>query len=177
VLAVDLNVRDTNGTLLFSQTLSDPSDLIDTIVGGNRYLWFNFLAVNKLAIDNAILQRNAPVTYSITSGSTFSLGTNTVTCTATDACGNSTNASFTVVVSKGQPSPPGLPVAPKLTVAVSSGFCAVTLTGTPGYNYVIEGSSDTVNWVPLQTNAAPFTFVDTGASGLSMRLYRAVSDP
>src|SRR5262249_18565157 len=32
------------------------------------------------------------------SGSTFPIGTNTVTCTASDACGGSTNCSFTIPV-------------------------------------------------------------------------------
>jgi hypothetical protein len=39
-----------------------------------------------------------PVTCSPASGSTFDLGTTTVTCTATDAAGNSGSTSFTVIV-------------------------------------------------------------------------------
>jgi hypothetical protein len=55
VLAVDLNLRNAGGGLLWTETRSDPSDLIATIVGGNRYMWFTFLEVNRLAIDNTRL--------------------------------------------------------------------------------------------------------------------------
>jgi hypothetical protein len=44
-LAVDLNVRDNGGNLLFTQTLSDPGDLISTVAGGHRYLWYTLVAV------------------------------------------------------------------------------------------------------------------------------------
>ena len=103
VLAVDLNVRDTGGNLLFSETRSDSSDLINTIVGGNRYLWFTFLAVDKLPIDNTILERNVAVVPSIPSGSSLAVGVTNVTCTITDACGNSTNQSFIVTVNDVEP--------------------------------------------------------------------------
>ncbi len=42
VLAVDLNLRDAGGALLFTETRSDASDLIGSVVGGNRYGWFTF---------------------------------------------------------------------------------------------------------------------------------------
>ncbi len=106
VLAVDLNVRDAGNSLVFSQTLSDPSDLISTVVGGNRYLWFTFLAVDKLAIDNTTLERNVPVVSSPASGSTFPLGTTIVTNTAIDACGNNNSCTFTVTVNDTRVTPP-----------------------------------------------------------------------
>lgn len=55
VLAVDLNLRNAGGALLWTETRSDPSDIIATVIGGNRYMWFTFLEVNKLAIDNTRL--------------------------------------------------------------------------------------------------------------------------
>ena len=173
-LAVDMNVRDVNGALLYTQTYSNPANPIDTVMGGHRYLWFTFLAVDKLAIDNTVLERDTPVVCSIPSGSTFPVGINTVTCTATDACGNSTNASFTVVVSDGQtPSP-----APKLSLSANaSGQCSLKLAGVPGYRYAIEGSVDSVHWIPLCTNASPFTFADSNAPGLGHRIYRALYLP
>jgi hypothetical protein len=51
VLAVDLNLLDDNGTVLFTQTLSSPSDTIPAEVGGNRYSWFTFINVDGLPID------------------------------------------------------------------------------------------------------------------------------
>jgi hypothetical protein len=45
-----------------------------------------------------IVDSSVPVICSPASGSTFAIGTTTVTCTATDDSGNSANASFTVTV-------------------------------------------------------------------------------
>ena len=93
-----MNVCDTNGTVLFTQTVSDPSELISTMVGGHRYLWFTFINADTLAIDNTILERNATVVPTMVSGSAFPVGTTTVTNTVTDACGNSVGATFNVTV-------------------------------------------------------------------------------
>ena len=38
--------------------------------------------------------------------------------------------------------------------------------------YVVQASTDLVNWVSIQTNTSPFTFVDTNASKFSRRFYR-----
>jgi hypothetical protein len=51
-LAVDLNLLDANGNLLFTETRFDASDLIPTMVGGNRYGWFTFINVaGGIAVD------------------------------------------------------------------------------------------------------------------------------
>jgi hypothetical protein len=42
VLAVDMSVIDATGTVLKTWTLSEPTDLIGTTVGGNRYSWLVF---------------------------------------------------------------------------------------------------------------------------------------
>lgn len=53
VLAVDLNLLDSNGTILFTETRRDASDTIPGEVGGNRYGWFTFVNVtNGIAVDN-----------------------------------------------------------------------------------------------------------------------------
>jgi len=98
VLSVDLNLRSSGGTLLWTETRSDPSDLIATIVGGNRYTWFTFLEVATLSIDDTRLTRNTTVTCVPPSGSTFPLGTTPVTCSSVDACGNLATCTFTVTV-------------------------------------------------------------------------------
>ncbi len=97
-LAVDCNLRDSGGTLLWTETRNDASDIIATVVGGNRYMWFTFLTVDKLAIDNTRLIRNVPVVSAPVSGSIFPTGTTPVTCTATDACGNIASCGFDVIV-------------------------------------------------------------------------------
>lgn len=59
VLAVDLNLIDAGGAVLHSWTLSDPTDLIGTTVGGNRYGWLVVNKLESLAVDNSRL--DAPV--------------------------------------------------------------------------------------------------------------------
>ncbi len=60
VLAVDLTVANAGGTL-HTWTLSDPSDVIGTMVGGNRYGWFAQMEFPYLAIDNAARSGKLPV--------------------------------------------------------------------------------------------------------------------
>lgn len=56
VLSVDLNLYDSNGVKLFTETRSDPANLIPSIVGGNRYGWFtNVDIAGGIAIDNTAL--------------------------------------------------------------------------------------------------------------------------
>ncbi len=45
VLAVDLNLRDALGGLLFTETRSNAGDLIPAEVGGNRYMWLTAMTV------------------------------------------------------------------------------------------------------------------------------------
>lgn len=47
--------------------------------------------------------------------------------------------------------------------------------GVPGRQYVIEASTNLINWVAVQTNTAPFVFVDDGSSAYSKRFYRPVA--
>ena len=52
VLAVDMSVLDSSGTVLTTWTLSDPSDIIGSTVGGNRDWWLVTNGFADLAIDN-----------------------------------------------------------------------------------------------------------------------------
>jgi hypothetical protein len=52
-LAVDMSILNASGILLKTWTLSNPLDLIDSVVGGNRYGWFPNMAFPFLAIDNS----------------------------------------------------------------------------------------------------------------------------
>lgn len=59
-LAVDLNLYDDSGALLFTETRNDASDLISTEVGGNRYGWFTTIDVaGGIAVDNVTLEYEA----------------------------------------------------------------------------------------------------------------------
>jgi hypothetical protein len=52
VLAVDMKVRNSAGTVLHTWTLSDPTDVIGSTVGGNRYGWLVYTDFASLALDN-----------------------------------------------------------------------------------------------------------------------------
>jgi hypothetical protein len=55
VLTVDLTIKNALGVPLMTWTLSDPSDVIGTTVGGNRYGWFATDEFPYLAFDNSAL--------------------------------------------------------------------------------------------------------------------------
>jgi hypothetical protein len=55
VLAVDLTLKNSLGVPLMMWTLSDPSDVIGSTVGGNRYGWFPNDELPYLAFDNSAL--------------------------------------------------------------------------------------------------------------------------
>jgi Fibronectin type III domain len=61
------------------------------------------------------------------------------------------------------------------TLAVSPGLgggFSFSVSGISGYQYVVQSSTDLVNWVPVQTNTAPFTFTDTNAVATPQCFYR-----
>jgi hypothetical protein len=55
VLAVDMTIKDSGGGLVNTWTLTDPSDIIGSTVGGNRYGWFDYNQLPVLAFDNSEL--------------------------------------------------------------------------------------------------------------------------
>ena len=60
VLAVEMNVIDSDGTVLGSWVLSNTDDEIPAVVGGNRYGWFLNNGFDFFAFDNAKLYLGAP---------------------------------------------------------------------------------------------------------------------
>jgi hypothetical protein len=58
------------------------------------------------------------------------------------------------------------------TPARSGKQFSFSVAGVSGSQYVVQASTNLVNWVILQTNTAPFTFVDTNAAAYSRRYYR-----
>lgn len=65
------------------------------------------------------------------------------------------------------------PAAVLTSLAEKNGQFTFQVSGIERTNYVVQGSSDLINWVSLQTNASPFTFTDTNTDGYSQRFYRA----
>jgi autotransporter-associated beta strand protein len=60
---------------------------------------------------------------------------------------------------------------------LANGQFLFSLTGVPGYDYAVFGSTNLSDWTPLETNVSPFTFLDTNASLFPARYYRAQSVP
>jgi type II secretory pathway pseudopilin PulG len=55
-LSVQMEVLDPSNNVAFTSTLSNPADLISSVVGGNRYGWFTVVGTTEpLAIDNVSL--------------------------------------------------------------------------------------------------------------------------
>ena len=59
----------------------------------------------------------------------------------------------------------------------ASGEFALNVNGGAGCNYVVQVSSNLVDWASIETNTAPFTFVDVNASQFRQRFYRAIYLP
>jgi hypothetical protein len=56
---------------------------------------------------------------------------------------------------------------------LTNGQFHFSLSGVPGYNYAVFGSSNLSDWTLLQTNTSPFIFIDTNAAAFPGRFYRA----
>lgn len=181
VLAVDCNLRDGSGTLLWTETRSDAADLIASVAGGNRYMRFTFLAVDKLAIDNTRLERNATIVCTPPSGSAFNVGTNVVSCVAADACGNLTTNTFEVIVTDVENPTISAPAA--ILQNADAGFCYATVTlGTPVTADNCEVGSVTNDALsqtqfPVGTNVVTWTVADIhGNSATSHQTVVIVDD-
>jgi hypothetical protein len=71
--------------------------------------------------------------------------------------------------------PPAAPTQTAFTHA--NGTVSFVVSGTPGAQYVVQATSDLVHWTALETNTAPFTFVDANAASFSQRFFRSYSLP
>ena len=52
-----------------------------------------------------------------------------------------------------------------------------SITGVPGFSYVILATTDFTSWTSIQTNSSPFTFTDTAVTNYPYRFYRALYQP
>jgi hypothetical protein len=59
----------------------------------------------------------------------------------------------------------------------TNGQFFLSVTGVPGYQYVVQGATNLKQWTALKTNVSPFTYVETNAGIFRSRFYRAVYVP
>jgi Bacterial Ig domain/Fibronectin type III domain len=103
------------------------------------------------------------------------VGTTTVTVTVNNGAksNNIFKLTFTVtVLAKGT----GMPATMEPTDHGGGQF-ALSVAGSSGVNYVVEASTNLVDWVPVWTNMPPFTYTDFNAGQFSQRYYRSIPVP
>ena len=72
---------------------------------------------------------------------------------------------------------------PQLTNSIVNinGTFQLTVNGQPGQEYIVQASTNLINWVSVYTNPppfnSPFTFTDSNASSYQDRFYRVVTGP
>ena len=57
---------------------------------------------------------------------------------------------------------------------LAGGQLSISGPGVPGCNFIIQASTDLIDWVTLAISPSPFVVVDTNAGQYSRRFYRAV---
>jgi hypothetical protein len=123
------------------------------------------VTVNNGERNNNIITRTFTVTI-VSQGTSTNLA---VSAAVTNRTANNTDVPGTTDSSK---------FATTLSPAVHvNGQFALNVAGASGNQYVIEASTDLVNWIPVQTNTAPFIFVDPDAGKYPQRFYRSVTLP
>lgn len=66
-----------------------------------------------------------------------------------------------------------VPFSPVLdSLGNAGGWFSFGISGADSKSCVVEASTNLLNWISLQTNIAPFTFVDTNAPRFARRFYR-----
>lgn len=191
-------VHNADGTAIITVTVNDGQAQNNTVIrtftvtviaNSGHYSLINPLAnlgamVGQTNTFNTTATTGAPLSYqwkfngtNLTSATGSALTLSKITTnqdgiysvTAFDGSGSTSRAATLTVYAT---------AAAKLAPAIhASGQYALTMTGVPGYKYVVQASTNLVNWVPMQTNTAPFTFVDTNAGKFLQRFYRSVYAP
>jgi hypothetical protein len=69
------------------------------------------------------------------------------------------------------------PAAATMTATASQapGQFSFTVSGTAGAKYVVQASTNLMDWVSVQTNTVPFTFTNPNTAALARCFYRTAS--
>jgi enamine deaminase RidA (YjgF/YER057c/UK114 family) len=166
IVSPTLNQQWSNGTFTASGIAGDNVAVATVYYSLNAAPWTNATTANNWTNWSASL----PLVP----------GTNTLQAFALDASGNAstTNAAQLKNVANTplavtNPAAPGILSPAKFT----HGQFSLEVLGTSNAKYIVQASTNLVNWVSVQTNTAPFDYVDTNAGQFSQRFYRTASVP
>jgi len=121
-----VTVQDT-----IAPTLSLPADIADEATGASG------AAVTYSASANDLVDGSRPVSCSAVSGSTFAIGTTTVSCSASDTSGNTANDSFNITI-QDTTAPVIAPVA-DMAVKTKTKAGAIVTYPLPGTTDIVDG--------------------------------------
>jgi hypothetical protein len=85
------------------------------------------------------------------------------------------NRSATTNAAPADSQPVLAPSATLTQATYANGLYSFNVSGEPGSEYTVQASTNLVDWVSVQTNLAPFTFVDSNANQFAQRFYRTLS--
>lgn len=103
-------------------------------------------------------------------------GTYYISATSCDADGNESDFSNETVITTPLATTSTTAPADILTGAgFVNGHFGFTVSGTPGAQYVIQISTNLVNWISVETNTSPFVYSDAGSGADAKRFYRPVA--
>jgi hypothetical protein len=155
----------------------------------NVKLWVTVASSNQRLASRPTVQYISPRTNgTLTFLPGYSTGTATLSVTVNNGAksNNIVTRTFTVTLvprtaststSLAGSTRTAIPAATLTSVAGADNRFALGVAGISGHQYVVEASTDLVNWVPVYTNNAPFTFTDPDAGKFLQRFYRSVYAP
>jgi len=175
VIAVTNYGPSVSSNAFVSDTLPDSAGV--TLVSSNSSVSGSSISVvgSTLSWNIGTLPVNAGGTltlnFHINSSGVF---TNSATVNAVTADPNSDDDSVQVIATVAPVLPPL--IGPFVLLGGGGGF-QLSVTNDLGSTIVIQGSTNLVNWVPVYTNVAPFTFTNFDTTSFPKRFYRAVVGP
>jgi subtilase family serine protease len=148
-------------------SLTSFSQSIGTITNyGDHLVWSvtpNYLPVNGGGLLQLAFRANNSGIY-----------TNSATVSSDTVDPNPDDDSATVIASVAVTTAPV--IVPRLVPGNGGGF-QVSVANDAGASVIIQASTNLVNWLPVYTNYAPFTYTNFDSTNYQKRFYRAVLGP
>jgi hypothetical protein len=119
--------------------------------------------------NNTNLEEATNLTLTLSNLTTDQTGAYSITVTNLAGSVTSSNAILSVYSS-------AVPTLSGSAFDVDNNF-SFTVAGVPGFNYVVQTSTNLVDWMPVMTNISPFSFTDTNAAGFQQQFYRSIYSP